>query len=334
MPVLALDVGSYSIKAIVGKPGSTFQVDKSVEILNTVGYGIPPDDARAEQLKQLLSALTADYNLPHSDVRISLPESMVATKVIAIPSLSDAELASAIQWQAERHIPISPEDLSLEYQVLFRPKKAEDGAMRVLLVGIRKSQLQKYLDTYVAAGLEPTLVETHALSVLRAVNLSAADPGTLLVHLGATEMMVCVVSQGELKFVVSHSSGSNLLQKAVMETVGLPKDQAEQYVRAYGLDEQQFDGKVRAILLPLVSDWIGVMRKSMLFFSNENPGQVVQRVILSGGGSSLIGLLPLITQELACEVLLVAPFASAKGALPQTSHPSYTVCAGLLSREI
>jgi len=334
MPALALDVGSYSIKVLSGKPGPKFSVDKSLEILNTVGYAVPPDDAKSAQLQQLLSTLATDYSLPRNDVRISLPETMVATKVIAIPPLSDAELASAIQWQAERHIPIAPEDLSLEYQVLARPKKGEEAPMRVLLIGVRKSQIEKYLEMYVNAGLEPTLVETHTLSILRSVNLTAQDPSTLIAHLGAAEMQISVVTGGELMFVVSHSSGTTLLTKAVMETVGLPSDQAEQYVRAYGLDEQQFEGKVRAILLPLVQDWIAVMRRSIQFYTNENPGQNIQRVILSGGGAALSGLLPLITQELGCEVLLVAPFATASGNIPSASHTAYTVCAGLLSREV
>lgn len=334
MSALAIDLGSYSVKVISGKPGNKFTVDKALEILNTVGYSIPPDEAKSAQLQNLLATLATDYSLPRNDVRISLPESMVATKVIAIPPLSDAELASAIQWQAERHIPISPEDLSLEYQVLSRPKKGQDSPMKVLLIGVRKSQLEKYLDMYVNAGLEPTLVETHNLSILRSVNLTPSDPNTLVAHLGAAEMQISVVTNGELNFVISHSSGTGLLTKAVMETVGLAADQAEQYVRAYGLDEQQFEGKVRAILLPLVQDWISVMHRSIQFYTNENPGQNIQRVILSGGGAALNGLVPLITQELGTEVLLVAPFAMASGNIPSVSHPAYTVCAGLLSREV
>lgn len=334
MPALALDVGSYSIKVLSGKTGSKFVVDKALEILNTVGYAVPPDEAKTNQLQQLLSAMATDYSLPRNDVRISLPESMVATKVIAIPPLSDAELASAIQWQAERHIPISPEDLSLEYQVISRPKKGQDLPMKVLMVGVRKSNLENYLNIYVNAGLEPTLVETHNLSILRSVNLTASDPSTMVVHLGAAEMLISVSTGSELNFVITHSSGTGLLSKAVMETVGLTTDQAEQYVRAYGLDEQQFEGKVRAILLPLVQDWISVMRRSIQFYTNENPGQNLQRVILSGGGAVLNGLVPMITQELGTEVLLVAPFATASGKIPDVSHTAYTVCAGLLSREV
>lgn len=333
MSVLCLDVGSYSIKAVAGKPGSKFSVDRAVEVLNSTGYAVPPDEVKTEQLRHLLSALVSDYSLPRSDVRISLSESLVTTKVIAIPPLSDAELASAIQWQAERHIPIAPEDLSLEYQVLYRPKKNEDAPMRVLLVGTRKSVLEKFLGIFEDAGLEPALVETQALSVLRSINLANTDPVTLVAHIGATELVEFVVTNGELSFVVSHASGCNLLTKAVTESVGLPADQAEQYVRAYGLDERQFDGKVRSILLPLVQDWVGVMRKAIQFYANENPGMNVQRVVLSGGGANLMGVVPVITQELAVEVLIASPFASASGNLPEASPTSFTVCTGLLSRE-
>ncbi|HYD34548.1 MAG TPA: type IV pilus assembly protein PilM [Vitreimonas sp.] len=335
MPALALDIGTYTIKAISGKPGNAVQVTRALEIFNPLGVNIAADEAQLEKLAKLLDTTISDNNLPRQDVRLALPETMVSTKVISLPWLSDAELASAIGWQAEQHIPIPPEELSLEYQVLFRPKKADKNVpMRVLLVGARKSLIEKYVSVFTMIGLEPTVLETHIVSVIRSLQFTVEDPTTLVVHLGASTMDMAVMHQGELSFVFTHLNGGQLLTRSLEQTIGLTGEQAEQYKRSYGLDEAQFQGKVREAMLPAAKLLIGEMQKAIRFFINQHPTDSVQRVLLSGGSAQLVGMVQLITAELGVEVLIAAPFSQASGEIPPANHPAYSVCMGLLMREL
>jgi type IV pilus assembly protein PilM len=146
MSITALDIGTHTIKAISAKGGKQIQVLKTVDIPNSLGLVIPQSDQETTQFSEMIANLINDYKLDASDVRLSLPESIIANKVIEVPVLTDAELASAVGWQAEQYIPIPKDDLSLEYQVLFRPdKKMPDAKMKVLLVASRKSFIQKLM---------------------------------------------------------------------------------------------------------------------------------------------------------------------------------------------
>lgn len=335
MPALALDIGTYSIKALSGNPGTKPSIKKAAEIFNTTGIAVPTDDTSQEKLVLLLEAAFNDYDLPRNDVRVSIPETVVSTKVIAIPSLSDAELASAIGWQAEQHIPIPPEELTLEYQVLYRPQKNENAPMRVLLVGVRKQLVERFVSMFNQLGVEPTLLETHILSILRSLQFEASDPTTLVAHIGASSMNISIVHGGELKFVLSHLNGGQLLTKSLEQTLGLDSTQSEQYKRTYGLDEAQFQGKVRQALFPAVQLLVGELRKAIQFFVNQNPQESVKRIVLSGGTASMPGLVEYITSELGVEVLVVAPFANSTGEIPpQINQPAMGVCMGLLGREL
>lgn len=334
MNAVAIDIGTYSLKAIYAKGNADSPlIQKVVEAPNQLGLTVPSDEVSREKMTQQLETLLADHSLPASDVRLALPESMVSTKVIAIPVLSDAELASAITWQAEQHIPIPKEDLTLEYQVLFRPdRSSKDTLMRVLLIGTRKSMVDKYITLFNGQGIEPTYLETQTLSLLRVSKVQPTEPSTLIVHFGFSSLDCSIIRGGELAFVFSYPNGGILFNRALESALQLPIAQAEEYKRAYGLDPQYFEGKVQAALLPVLQTFIEYIQKATHFYAMQYPQEKIERVLLSGGSAQLPGLAPHLASTLGIEVLLMQPFAGMQGALPEANHTAYSVCAGLLLR--
>jgi type IV pilus assembly protein PilM len=331
---VSIDIGTYSVKAIRAKTGKKVNIERVVEVFNEAGIALPTDDASVSKLGLMLDAVFNDNDLPRTDVRLALPETVVSTKVIQIPPLSDAELASAIGWQAEQHIPIPPEELSLEYQVLYRPERKSDEQMRVLLIGTRKRMVERFVGMFNEIGIEPTLLETHMIAILRSLQFTTEDPTTLVVNLGSSSMNLAIVHKGELQFVISHMNGGQMLTKSLETSIGLDAAQAEQYKRSYGLDGSQFQGKVRDALLPPVNMLLTEVRKSVQFFVNQNPQETVQRIVLSGGSAMLPSLVQHITNELGVEVLVASPFAGVEGTIPENVNaPAMSVCMGLLQRE-
>lgn len=334
MPTVAIDIGSYTIKVIHAKSGPKPHLERTVEVFNTAGVSMPIDEKVTEQLTQMIGAILTDHKLPRKDIRLALPEQAVSTKVISIPPLSDAELASAIGWQAEQHIPIPMDELALEYQVLSRPSRHDsDQQMRVLLVGVRKPVIDHYVGMFYQLGIEPTLVETQTISAARAMQFTADEPTTLMVSIGATSMDMSVVYQGQMSFVFSHVNGGNLLTKTLQQQIGLDPQQAEQYKRTYGMDAKQFEGKIYKALEPTVRIFGTEMMKAMQFFAAQNPGQNVQRIILAGGTAQMPGLVQYLAQVLNVEVLVAAPFVPATGEVPQVNQTAFAVCMGLIMKD-
>ncbi|MFH2021742.1 MAG: type IV pilus assembly protein PilM [Patescibacteria group bacterium] len=334
MPALAIDIGTYTIKAIQADGGKKPRIRRVIEVFNSTGLAVPTDDAVQEKLKLILKAVIENNKFTIDDVRLALPETVVSTKVIEVLPLTDAELASAIGWQAERHIPIPPEELSLEYQVLYRPGKDEKTPMKVLLVGVRKSIIERYVGMFHQIGVEPTVVETQILSVIRALQIGAEDPPTLLVHFGASSIIMAIVDHQQLKFVVNQMMGSQILTKTLEKTVNIDASQAEQYKRAYGLDPAQFEGKIKAALLPQINELVAQIKKAVQFYGSQVTQNVVKRIVLSGGACQLPGFVQYVTEQLSMEVLVSSPFSATEGTVPENiNHPGMTVCVGLLMRE-
>ncbi|HNV45143.1 type IV pilus assembly protein PilM [Candidatus Woesebacteria bacterium] len=335
MSITALDIGTHTIKAISAKNGKQIQVLKAVDIPNSLGLVIPQSDQETTQFSEMIANLLNDYKLDASDVRLSLPESIIANKVIEVPVLTDAELASAVGWQAEQYIPIPKDDLSLEYQVLFRPdKKMPDAKMKVLLVASRKSFVRKLNDIFLNLGIEPTVMETQMFSVIRALNLRSDDPETLIVHMGASNLDLAVVANGMFDFIFSTKNGAQLLTNAIAQSFALDLKQAEEYKITYGLNPEQLDGKLIQVILPIVNNVVVEIQKALRYFSQLHPGQTIKRVVLSGGPAEMIGFSQYLAQQINTEVFLMAPFAEAKGQIPETKHLHFTVCMGLVMRKL
>jgi len=264
-----------------------------------------------------------------------LPEAVVSTKVIHIPPLTDAELASAIGWQAEQHIPIPKNELSLQYKVLYRPPKTDKQTlMRVLLTGTRKPLVERYTSLFTNLGIEPTFLETQILSILRSLGITKTEPPTLIVSLGATNMDLTVVANGEILFVFTQPGVGALLTKVLQQAIGSDHQQAEQYKRTYGLQPTEFEGKVRDGLLPTINTLVTEIQKAIRYFNSQTAqNNPLQRVVLTSGTAQLPGLVEELTEKLAMEVLLAAPFATATGDIPAQNHQVFAVCMGLLMRE-
>lgn len=335
MNPVSIDIGTYSIKAISAKQkGKALEVSRVVEVPNTLGMSIPNDELSKDKMAQLLQALFSDNSLPKEDVRLALPESIVSTKVIQVPLLTDAELASAIGWQAEQFIPIPKDELSLEYQVLFRPDKSDrETPMRVLLIGVKRMIVEDLVSIFAGIGLEPTFIETQTIALWRSIHTTEQDPVSLVAHIGLSTMDISIERAGELAFVFSHPQGGMLLTRAVENMLTLPIQQAEEYKRTYGLDQQYFEGKVQAALLPVVKSMVDQIQKAMQFYTTQYPQEAVQRVYLSGGSAQLPGLVPYVASLLGVEVMMATPFASMTGQVPQANQAAYSICAGLVERQ-
>ncbi len=335
MSSVGVDIGTYTLKLIeLKKSGSKFSVVRAATIPNTIGRVLPSDPSEREKLITLLKSSFAEFHFPTTKVRVGLPEAMVSTKIVQMPPLSDAELASAIVWQAEQYIPIPASELQLEYQVLYRPdKKSLSDQMRVLLVGVTKQTIDQFSTMLFESDLELSGMETNMLALYRLIASERGLPTTMVVHFGSSTTEMFVIHNGELAFVYAYPNGGTVLSRSLEKSLGLDPTQAEAYKRTYGLDGTQLEGKVREAMQPVFKIFVTEMQKALQYFSGSHQGAQVSRILLTGGSASLPNIIPSIAETLPMEITLYSPFANLnmeKGVeIQPLDMPAYAVAIGL-----
>jgi len=337
MNVIGVDVGSYAIKVVGvdGKP-STPRVYMAGSAYNPVGQFLPNDEAQFNQLVESLRSLATEHSFKNKPVAVALPESLAYTSIVSMPYLSDAELASSIHWEAEQHIPVPLDEVQLEYQVLYKPKKGSVGEkMQVLLVASKKDLVDRVMLLFQSAGLELVTLETGLLSYYRSVAAQLPiDQGVAVLNMGALSTDVLILESGKMMLNYTIQTGGLVFTRAIQQGLGLTGQQAEEYKRAYGYDPDQLEGKVKQALDPVMNVLIGEIRKAIQYYQSSGKGAGIRTIALAGGGSYLRGLTPFLTQALSAEVMVINPFqglVTDKNMVMPKDGASYAVAMGLAS---
>jgi type IV pilus assembly protein PilM len=309
--LVGVDIGSYSIKAVqMSARVGAFQLGAVGSVYNPVGQFLPSDEAQFNKLVDTLKQLATEQKFMGKPISTALPESLAYTSIISMPYLSDAELASSIHWEAEQHIPVPLEEVQLEYQILHKPKKGAVGEkMQVLLVASKKTVVDRVNELFQGAGLELVNMETGLLACYRSLHGSMPkDGGVALLNMGALSTDILIVESGKMMLSYTIGTGGLVLTRAIQQGLGLTGQQAEEYKRAYGLDESQLEGKVGQALAPVMNVLMGEIRKAFQYYQSSQMGAGIRSVILAGGGGYLRGLPGYLTQALSAEVVVANPF--------------------------
>lgn len=334
--MVGIDIGSKSIKVIeLNKSGSSWVLKSS----GAVGYsGNSPDkaqdDKEIEQVADILKKVVTQISVSSKDVNIALPESLVFTRVIKFPLLSEEEVAAAVKWEAEQYIPIPVNEAVVQYTILERSETHSQTS--VLLVAAPKNIVERYVKVIRLAGLTPVSAETELTALSRAMS---PDQGlSMLLDIGSSATDMSVVKNGKVVFTRSIPVAGDAFTRAVSQGLGISAQQAEEYKKTYGMQENQLEGKVRNSLEPVFKMVIDEIKKAIHFYQTEEKGDQPSSVVITGGASVMPGIVTYLTNGLGIETVLGDPFAklsldpeTLKSIAPYSSI--YGTAVGLAMRE-
>ena len=307
---IGLDIGSKLTKLVQLTPAEkgTFRLVAIGSAPTLHGENlVETENAKIEMIKKLVR----DSHATTHQVVINLPESQAYTRVVEMPFIPEEELTQAIRWQAEQYIPVPLSEVVLKHEVLSQEEGEAEKKMSVLLVAAPNALLNNYLSFLGRAGLEVVAIETETLAVARAIiGADAFSPNTLLIHLGNETTTISVLQRGNLALTQSISSGGAAITRAIVSTLGLEEDQAEEYKCSYGLDNTRLDGKVAAVIKPIVEMLLGEIKRTLAFYESHDTQKAIKRAVLSGGTALLPEIVSYFTENLNIEVQVGNPFLS------------------------
>jgi type IV pilus assembly protein PilM len=335
---LGLDIGSRSIKLIeLGFEGNSVGLVAAGSISTppkTLGLAQPAD---SESIAQAIKRLIKETGVKSKEVHIALPESKVFTRVIEVPALSQRELTSAIQWEAEQYIPLPLDQVNLDFTVLRDAAATGVNKMEVLLVAAPKTLVDNYLSILESAELSPASAETEVIATTRALTRSVPNVhSVMIVSLGALTTDVAIVRNGILTFTRALAAGGDAFTRALAESLDFNLTQAEEYKRAYGVEPDKLEGKIAAAAKPITDTIVDELKRALIFYQEKYKEEHVQLVLLSGGSARMPGLVVYLAQLLGVEVQLANPWVGIAWAprfnVLTTEGPNFCVAVGLALR--
>src|SRR4030088_1109255 len=212
-------------------------------------------------------------------------------KKISLPVMTEAELAESIYWEAEQYIPFDIQDVNIDYQILDSGAGGEGGTMDVLLVAAKKEKIADYTGVISQAGRLPVIVDVDAFALQNAYEVNYgldANAVVVLLNAGASAININIIAGNQSTFTRDISIGGNSYTEAVQKELNLPFERAEQLKRGHPV-EGVTPADVTPVLHAMTENVLLEIQKTFDFFKATAASDRIDRILLSGGASSVDG---------------------------------------------
>ena len=312
-PLLGLDISSSSVKLVElsrDKAGNLVLDRCAIEPLER-GWITDGNVEKFDEVAEAVRRVVKKSGTKTRQVAMALPASAVITKKIILPGgLSDAELESQVESEANQYIPFSLDEVSLDFCVVG-PSSTSAGDVEVLIAASRKEKVQDRQGLAEAAGLKPIVVDVESyasrLATARLIeNLPDKGLDTLvaLFEVGALTTSMQVIKNDEVLYERDQAFGGAQLTQLIVRQYGFSPEEAESKKRSGDLPEDYESG----VLKPFVESMAQEISRALQFFFTSTPHNKVDYVMLAGGSSSLRGLTESVTQQTSFACRQADPF--------------------------
>ena len=306
--MMGIDVGSNSIKVVV------IGEEKKGLFLQSIGEVISPrvdwltEDSKGKTIAKMAEAIKSmlsDLKIKNKKVVTCLPEDKVVSRLIRLPPLKESEIMDALKFEAETFVPYPLSQVSIDYEVV---DEDETGKLTLFAIAAKNKIIKTYIKLFKSVGLELEALESSAVALRRSViNSVKTGSNVMVLDMGEGYSDIMALNKKKIVFTRSLSVGGDSLTRAISLNLGLDMASAEEYKKAYGLREEELEGKIRNALMPIFTSLAEELRKSMSLFTEET-GVKIELLVLSGGGANLPGLAEELTKLLGLEVQILQPF--------------------------
>jgi len=340
--MIGIDVSSSACKVLeLSKADDHIRVERyAVEPLpqnSVVEHAI----TEVEQVAQAVERAVKRSGTRCKHAAVAVAGAHVITKTIKMPAnLSDAEMQTQIEMEADHYIPYPLDEVNMDYQVLGA---SEDNAdeMEVLMAACRKEIVDDYVAVIEGPGLTPAVVDIETYAMENAYSLIAEHmPGggmektVAILDIGATTTNINVIHNNHSVYSRDHTFGGRQLTEEIQRRYGLSYEEAGLAKKQGGLpDNYQTD-----VLRPFMEAMCQETMRALQFFYSSSPFNSVDQLLLAGGCAQIPGIDEMVAARIGVPAMVANPFASmslASRIKPQmlaSDAPSLMISCGLAMR--
>ncbi|MEE8211428.1 MAG: pilus assembly protein PilM [Acidiferrobacterales bacterium] len=340
--LIGIDVSSSACKVLeLSKADDHIRVERyAVEPLpqnSVVEHAI----TEVEQVAQAVERAVKRSGTRCRHAAVAVAGAHVITKTIKMPAnLSDAELQTQIEMEADHYIPYPLDEVNMDYQVLGASEENADE-MEVLMAACRKEIVDDYVAVIQGPGLTPAVVDIETYAMENAYSLIAEHmPGggmektVAILDIGATTTNINVIHNNHSVYSRDHTFGGRQLTEEIQRRYGLSYEEAGLAKKQGGLpDNYQTD-----VLRPFMEAMCQETMRALQFFYSSSPFNSVDQLLLAGGCAQIPGIDEMVAARIGVPAMVANPFASmslASRIKPQmlaSDAPSLMISCGLAMR--
>ncbi len=339
---VGLDIGSTAARAAEVRLGGDTPV-----LVRAAQVPLPPGAVEAGEIREpqavagALKELWQRGGFKTKEVWMGVGNQRVVVREVALPWLPDKELHDSLPFQVQEFIPIPVDEAVLDYDAQGEFEHEGRRMQRLLLVAAQKAMINTVVESADAAKLRAVGIDLTPFALVRAVGTvngampEEADEQEAVVDVGAHVTNISVHSSGTTRFVRILPSGGRDVTVAIARALGASDDDAELLKRGESFEGGPSADEVKGIVTTRASAFVDEIRSSLQFYTAQTPGTRIGKILVTGGGSKLAGLLELFQERLPAPVEAGRPLQRIRSELNLTedalaeAEPVLAVAVGL-----
>jgi type IV pilus assembly protein PilM len=314
--LVGLDISSTAIKLIelsrtTGATAALFRVEN---------YAVEPLPPNAVVEKKIADVQAVGDTIQKAVIRsgaktrnaaAAVSGAAVITKIISMSAtLSDAEMETQIQLEADQYIPYPLEEVNIDFDVLG-PSDSGDNMVDVLLAASRRENVDDRVAALEIGGLTATIVDVEAYAMESACTLvlggqdeDGGEQTVAVADIGATTTTLHVLHNGQTIYTREQNFGGFQLIEDVQRRYGMARDQALKQVVEGGLPEN-YPAEVLGPFKETLAQQLG---RALQFFYSASAFTRVDQIFLAGGSAGIRGIDELVEERLGTATVVANPF--------------------------
>lgn len=318
--LVAIDISSTGIKLV------ELSSARSGYALKSMAVAPLPRDAIVENtvidsmaVSQALLDVIEEAKPSTRNVAIAVSGNAVIIKSIMMPTSTEFELESEIEFEADQHVPYDIEDVYLDFQILGQDPD-DMMQMEVVLVACKREVVDDYQLVLSEAGLEAKCVDCAVFALENAAEASGllendsaeeaydgdGEYAVALVNIGANLTNVNILKNGQMAFVRDQFYGGQNLTEEIQKEHNLS------YQAAEDMKKEAFEDVSAEALERFYVGLTSELVRSLDFYAANHADSPVQRLYLSGGTALVPNIAEELEQRLGIATEVVNPFANLK----------------------
>lgn len=303
--VIGLDIEPGFATAVqVGTGGGAIAVERAAGVALAPGLLRDGEVADVAALAEALRDFFQEHKLGKR-VRLGVASQRILTRTVDLPPLTDAkEIAAAVRFHAQDHIPMPLEQAVLEHHSLGVVDTEEGPRTRVVLVAARREVVGRLHAAARQAGLRPTGIDLSAFAMIRALHQGEGG-ATLYVSVGGVTNLA--LAEGTTcVFTRVVAGGTEGLAAELAERRGLTLEHAHQWLVHVGLTTppESVEGsseiveEAHGILTQGVHRIATEIRNSLDFYRAQVGALAAEKAVVTGSAVAIPGFVAALGEEI------------------------------------
>jgi type IV pilus assembly protein PilM len=313
---IGLDIGSFAVRAAeVSHEGGRPTLHRFAQVTLPPGAVSDGEVVDAQVVSAALRRLWVDGGFSSRRVVMGVSSQRVIVRQADVTAMSEAELRSALNFEAQELIPIPVDQAVLDFQVIdpLLPNSEPNNPpnMRILLAAAQREMVNKALAAVRSADLDVVAVDPVSLAMLRGVPAGPPGFAEAIVSIGGDLTTIAIRDGNSARFVRVLNIGGSDLTDALSRELAVTTQSAEDMKRrAANGASVAVAAQAQSALSLRIGALVDEIRGSLDFFLAQTDSERVSRVILTGGAVQTEGLVSRLEQALLTSVEVANPLAA------------------------